>query len=385
MKQSYIFIHFLPHTLDSGLNESLFYGWHLRFAHAIYKVKRVPNLLIRLKNVGKPEFVIGVRYLPVWRRLGLSFGYVGLNTCSRIKSVLREARELYEEPVVVVHEWKALNSLILLKCISEEKDVSVILQQHHLPPFIYLYYIRKGKKLSSHFYKNMFKIEYKLLKKTATIKAIYVLNKIEKELYGEIYRDKIVRISTMGTWFSEKPLRRLFSRNLIYVGPITLNSHKGGDVLIKYFIKRKLREKGFSLYLIGPFTESICRFARIHGIDCLGVLPNWEVHKYLSRSSLFVWPASKSIVWGGIGVSPMEAFAHDVPVASPTLIHHTGKIERLGWVLPWREAGEEKVFKALDEVLEAYNAEAKEPYEEGRSFYDWHAIIDKVFFDIKRG
>lgn len=380
-----IFIHFLHHTLDqSSLNEYIGSGWHVRLAYALYKTKKIPSILVRLKNKKEPEFVIGIKYITLNKRLGVSFGYLGLNICDKLKYLIEEIRKIDKDIIVYIHEWKALNSLIAIKCLSSIRDIVIILQQHHLPPYAYLHYLKKQRR-SSLLYKFLYYYEYKLLLKNSNIKVIYVLNKIEKNIYTSLFNDKIVRIQTMGVMFPDKkPETPLNKHQIIYVGPITLNSYRGGDLLIKYFIKRNLRDRGFNLTMIGPADRRLCEYARTHGIDCKGVLAHSQVIRELKNASIFIWPASKTVFWGGIGVSVMEAFASNIPVASSTLIHHEGNIEKLGWILPWREVGEYEIFKSLDAVLEEFLNKKIEPYDEAKPYYDWRFIVNKILKDIKK-
>lgn len=378
-----IFVQFLPHDLNIlGLSERDFYGWHLRLAFALYRYGRIPSIILRLKKSSEPSYVVGVSYVKLSKRLGLSFGYLGVDLCSTVRDILKKLLNRHEV-VVYVHEWKALNSLRLISCLCNLKGVHIVAQQHHLPPFPYRS-LRKKSSMSRYIYRLLFEYEHNVLFGCNNLKIIYVLNDVERRLYSELYPDKIVRINTMGVDFPEAKVRReLEEKEITYVGPITFNSHRGGDLLIKYFLKHR-KDNIFKLKLMGPADERLCSFASSKGIRCLGKVHNSIVKRELQKSSLFIWLASKETYWGGLGVSPMEALSFNVPVASPTLIHHMGDKDRLGWVLPWREAGEEKVFSCVDNILdELMEGKQKEPYEEGKKHYDWRVIIDRIISDIK--
>lgn len=371
-----IFIHFLPHDLPSELDETKFYGWHVRLAHALYRTKKIPSILVRLKSRPKPEYVAGISYIELDRRRGPSYGFLGINTCKVMSSILKRVEG--EDVVIYIHEWKALNSLVLLRCIKDH-DVVVVVQQHHIPPLLFKYLTKKW--LSKWLYKSLFYLEYKLLS-SSNVKVIYTLNKFERDFYSELFRDKIVKIGTMGTWFPTTETRKDFGEfvDVVYVGPLYVGSAKGGDVVLKYFLRR--RDQRLRLFLIGPSEHNLCQYANSRGAFCLGPRPNFEVLNILKRAHLFVWVASREIYWGGIGVSVMEATAYNTPAASPTLIHHPGDIDRLGWIIPWREAGEDVIYRKLDLILESLKSEKKEPYREAIQYYDWNKVVERILNDI---
>lgn len=380
-----IWVQFFLSEVRDDVSKGIF-SWDLRVAHALWKLKNIPSLLIRI-STKNDRYLITVKYIKVSQKWG-SYGVIAIDLCHRIGEILKRIRQYDKDIVLYIHEWKALNSLLLLKCLSKGSD-PVILQQHSTPNFLYriVQARRAGKLHSELFYRMLSRWELKLLRSEA-VKAIYPLNKLERRLYAEFLPDKIVRINTMGVFFPEEPPRKKVGDkiSIAYVGPLVYNSWKGGDLIVKFFKGRgaQLLNK-LRVVLAGPGDPALCNLAKKVGLECLGYLRNPDVLKLMREVDVLIWPVSRRVYWGGIGVTPIEAFASNTPVASPTLIHHEGNVSQLGWLLPWREnevAVMDKLYHILLSLVEG--GVDKEPYHEGKRFYDWQIIIDKMLSDVGR-
>ena len=380
-----IWIHFFLSEVEDDFIRGRF-SWDLRLAYALWKIKRIPSVLIRVSNKSE-RYSFSIKYFKFSEKYG-SYGIITINLCDKVKEILSSIKEYDREVVLYVHEWRALNSLLLLNCLRKINE-PIILQQHVTANFIYRMNNahKAGKWYSALFYRYLSNWEFNLLKSDA-VKAIYFLNKLERNLYRELFPEKIVRINTMGVFFPDKPPRKEEKErvHVAYIGPLVRNSWRGGDLVVKFFKTRGANLlKKVNVIFAGLSDLSLCKIISDLGMNCLGYLRYKEILKIMKNSDILLWPASRTVYWGGIGVTLMEAFANDTPVASPTLINHEGNISPLGWLLPWREYESlvmDRLYEIITLILE--DKAKKHPFYEGKRYYDWEVIIDKMISDAKR-
>lgn len=322
--------------------------------------------------------------------------------------VCSHARELGYEPVILLHEYRALNAFHVID--RARNDFPMLAQHHGSASRLWLYSLslRKPNAVQSRglirrfarltrltAYYDFFRV---LRSKTverkffARIHTFFVLNKFERWYLSKYLKiGSHIRDQTMGVNFSEaKPSENKSSlrkdlglpqegKLLVYLGNIP-DYLKGTENLLA--VCKALRGRRVILAMAGSILDQqFAATARRLGAYVYDRLPESGALKLLAAADLYVLPARSVLYPGGITIALAEALACNVPAVSPTLVHfHTAnERKQVGVATGWCDG--KRALKSFINAVEFTldNADCfRNAREVARKYYSWEIIAPRI-------
>jgi glycosyltransferase involved in cell wall biosynthesis len=362
-------IQILNHSPPSSsyFYDVLFNDWHARVGQRLFNAQKdldvecwIPSFQIRKKMVIHNGGLTYKAFPSVNFRAGCEFS----------PSLINELKKLVNKEDVIIHIHGDRD--VLTYTISSVFKKAPIILQHH------------GSSDRSEFkYLDLSSIERRAFRNVDYFLVLTNAKKRYLETDVGIASKKIL-VQTMGVDFNVfRPLSKEKCRRelglpmndiiMLFVGKFE-KFPRGADVILNTF--KSLRKKlDFSLIMIGGnSTDSLFSLVKKEATCALERVPHDVLPLYYNSSDVFTWFCSeKANYYGGIGISPVESLACNVPVVSTTL----GMVSdvyrpKLGEIPTNPKDVEACVLRAVESnaTYDCRNV--------ARKHYDWKQIIQKT-------
>jgi glycosyltransferase involved in cell wall biosynthesis len=362
-------IQILNHSPPSSsyFYDVLFNGWHAQVGQYLLKSQKgldiecwIPSHHIRKKMVidrGHITYKACPSFHP-------------LSGCDLSSSMIRELKNVTRKEDTIIHFHGDRDILTYTISTLFRKQPMII--QHH------------GSSDRTEFkYLDLPSIEQRAFR---DVDYFFVLTKAKKRYLEDQVgiESKKILIQTIGVDFGLfRPLDKNRCRNklglpingkiMLFVGRFE-RFPRGADIVIKAF--KSLKKKfDVSLVMIGGSPEdSLYSFAKKEATYVSERVAHNIMPLYYNASDVFTWFCSKKAnYYGGIGISPVEAFGCETPVVSTTLRNvPNGYRKKLGEI-PNSPKDLETCVKKVIENNSEYKCR-----EIARKYYDWKGIIRRT-------
>jgi len=295
-----------------------------------------------------------------------------LNPVSLLKELRRECKK--NKVVINLHCMHDPGSqMIIFLC----RKYPIVVHHHGSIPFRYRQ-LNKNilKKLLNRI---LIRIDEYLLKK---VDYFSVISKIEKEYLLNFIDPEKIKLEQGRKYFKEwQPIEKKVARKkigidvhkkvIIYIG--YYYELKGLDNLLAAFDELKKKYDTELILIGGRPTDPLYDQVISSGAIEYGRIPNTELIFYYSASDVYVFYSEDEnlVKYGGLGTSPIEAMACDVPVVSSQLIHFPEN--------EWNKVGEipknrEDMITCIEKIFE--KPENYSPRKTSKKYYDFEKILN---------
>jgi glycosyltransferase involved in cell wall biosynthesis len=376
-------LHHSPSWVSANLDDDIFDGWHVRTAKALQNL-HIKNCQIecwlpeKSKHKEWQQEKNGITY-----RLFPSFPITYGREISR--SLINALKQEKNNPILI-HMHGVFNYTTYL--ISSLFHQIPVIVQHHgdCPPLNLL-----QRRNIYYSILPFLEVEHFFICKNAlrNVDNFFCLTKtLQKSLeYLEIKNKSVIQ--GMGVDFNQfTPGDKLEARQklnlpanakiLLYIGK--LDRYKGSDKVINVY--RKIKEKYNAVLLVigASSTDTFYNEAVKTGTVIFPRQPHDALQNYYRAADIFILPGSDQFnLWGGIGISTIEALACNVPVITGTLHHFPGDHRKLGF----DAFNDKEIINGIDYIFSNPN-QFVSCRTTAEKYYNWTYIANNTFNTYQR-